>query len=143
MMSLLIPSEGCAVARDASDEDAILAEERRALDQWAQGNPLQYVQRWAEDVTYVDDIGAHRRLEGIVAVRRYAASLEGKVRPHRYELVDPRVQVYGDIGILTLRYEPFGGDGAPLQRWKATLVYRRAGGEWRVVHGHWSMVKES
>jgi ketosteroid isomerase-like protein len=126
-----------------SDEQAILAQERRALDLWAQGRPLQYFDRWAEDITYFDDIGAHRRIDGIAALRNYAAALEGKIPPHRFELVDPKVQIYGDMGIVTLRYEPYGADGAPLQRWKATLVYRRTSGEWRVVHGHWSMVKES
>ena len=127
----------------STDDQTILAQERRALDRWAQGEPLEYFDRWAEDITYFDDIGAHRRIDGIAAMRNYAASFEGKVPPHRYELVDPKVQVYGDIGIVTLRYEPFGTDGAPLQRWKATLVYRRTDGEWRVVHAHWSMVKES
>jgi len=126
-----------------ADVQAILAQERRALDLWAQGRPLQYFDRWAEDITYFDDIAAHRRIDGIVAMRSYGAALEGKVPPHRFELVDPKVQVYGDIGIVTLRYEPFGADGAPLQRWKATVVYRRTRSEWCVVHAHWSMVKES
>jgi ketosteroid isomerase-like protein len=88
-----------------SDIQAILAQERRALDRWAEGSPLQH--------------------------------FEG------YELVDPKVQVCGDVGIVTLRYEPFEAVGAPMQRWKATVVYRRTEGEWRVVHAHWSMVKES
>jgi ketosteroid isomerase-like protein len=126
----------------SSDAQTILAQERRALDRWAQGKPVQYFDRWAEDLTYFDDLGAHRRIDGIVAMRDYAASLEGKIPPHHFELVDPSVQLYGDIGIVTLRYEPFDANGAPLQRWKATLVYRRTGSEWRVVHAHWSMVKE-
>jgi SnoaL-like protein len=129
------------VANLSSGEETILAQERRALDQWAQGRPLQYFERWATDVTYFDDIGAHRRIDGIAGLRTYAASLEGKIPPHRYELVDPKVQVYGDLGIVTLRYEPFGSDGAPLQRWKASLIYRRTNHEWHVVHAHWSMVK--
>lgn len=128
---------------DKNSEQAILAQERRALDRWAQGSPLGYVDGHAGDVTYFDDIGAHRRIDGIVALRHYAASLEGKIPPHRYELVDPKVQVYGDIGIVTLRYEPFGVDGQPLPRWKATSVYRRTAKEWHVVHAHWSLVKES
>jgi ketosteroid isomerase-like protein len=127
----------------SDDQAAILARERHALDQWSQGRPLQYFDRWADEVTYFDDIGAHRRIDGMVAMRNYAASLEGKVPPHRYELVDPKVQVYGDVGIVTLRYEPYGPDGQPLTQWKASLVYRRANGEWRVVHAHWSMAKES
>jgi len=125
-----------------SDAQVILDRERAALDQWAQGRVAQYYDGWADDVTYFDDIGAQRRIDGIAALRAYGASLEGKGPPHRYELVDPRVQVIGDVGIVTLVYHPFGPDGAPLQRSKATLVYRRTDGKWRVVHGHWSMVKQ-
>jgi hypothetical protein len=102
------------------DQAAILARERHALDQWSQGRVLQYFDRWADDVTYFDDIGAHRRIDGIAGMRAYAAGLEGKVPAHRYDLVDPKVQICGDVGIVTLRYEPSGPDGTPLQRWKAT-----------------------
>jgi ketosteroid isomerase-like protein len=124
-------------------EQAILREERRALDRWASGDPLGFVSAGAEDMTYFDDIAAHRRVDGIGAMRSYAESLQGKIPPHRYELVDPKVQVYGDVGILTLRYHPFGPDGKPLTQWKATSVYRRASGEWRIVHAHWSIAKEA
>ncbi|MDH3456967.1 MAG: nuclear transport factor 2 family protein [Gemmatimonadota bacterium] len=126
-----------------SHEQAILAQERRALDRWAAGNPLGYMDIDADDVTYFDDIGAHSRVDGIAALRDYFASLEGKIPPHRYELVDPKVQIYGDTGILTLRYEPSSTDGEPMPPWKATSVYRQTAGEWRIVHAHWSMVKES
>lgn len=127
----------------SDDQAAILASERRALDRWSQGDPKGYIAEYASDVTYFDEIGAHQRVDGLAAVRGYFASLEGKVPPHRYEIVNPKVQTYGDIGVLTLRYEPFAPDGKPLQRWKATMVYRRDGGTWRVVHAHWSMMKES
>jgi ketosteroid isomerase-like protein len=123
-------------------EQAILTEERRALDRWAEGNPLGFVAAGAEDITYFDDIAAHRRIDGLAAMRSYAESLRGKIPPHRYELVDPKVQVYGDVGILTLRYHPFESDGNAMTRWKATSVYRRTDGGWRIVHAHWSMVKE-
>jgi ketosteroid isomerase-like protein len=125
------------------DERAILAQERRALERWSQGQPLGYVDIQAEDSTYFDDIGAQRRLDGIDAVRSYLASLEGKIPPHRYEVADPKVQIYGDTAILTLRYEPSTGDGSSLPPWKATSVYRRTGGAWRIVHAHRSVVKES
>jgi len=63
------------------------------------------------------------------------------VESRKYELVDPRVQVYGDIGILTLHYKASAADGAPLALWKATSVYRRTGSQRRIVHAHWSLVK--
>jgi len=124
------------------DEQAILARERRALDRWAQGDTLGYIEAYADDVTYFDDLGAHRRLDGIAAVRTYFSSLQGKVSPHRYDLMDPKVQIYGDIGVVTLHYHPFAPDGKPLTRWIATVVYRRNAGEWRVVHAQWAMLKE-
>ena len=131
---------GAMDQRDA--EQAILAQERRALDQWSKGNTLGYLDVDAEDVTYFDDIGAHSRLDGIDAMRAYATSLKGKIPPHRYEIVDPRVQLYGDIGVLTLRYHTYGTDSLPLSRWKATSVYHRVNDEWRIVHAHWSLVKD-
>ena len=125
-----------------ADEQAILAEERRALDFWAQGRPARYFERWAEDASYFDDIGAHQRVDGLAALQAYGAALEGKIPPHQYRVVNPRVQLAGDTAVLTLRYEPFDADNTPLQRWKATMVYQRLGASWRVVHGHWSMVEE-
>ena len=123
-------------------EQAILAQERRALDQWAQGNPLGYLDVDAGDVTYFDDIAAHSRIDGLDAMRDYFTSLAGQIPVHRYEVIDPKVQVYGEVGILTLRYHPSTVEGQPLGRWKATSVYRLTDGTWRIVHAHWSTVKE-
>ena len=130
---------GAAGQEDAAQ--AIIAQERRALDQWSQGNPLGYLEVDAEDVTYFDDIAAHTLVDGKEAMRTYLTSLEGKVPPHRYEMRNPKVQLYGDIGILTLRYDAAALDGRRVARWKATSVYRRTEGEWRIVHAHWSLVK--
>ena len=44
--------------------------------------------------------------------------------------------------ILTLRYKARSTDGRPLSHWKATSVYRRTGSQWRIVHAHWSLVKD-
>ena len=74
-------------------------------------------------------------------MRTYFTALQGKIPPHWYEILDPKVQVYGDIGILTLRYDAYGAAAQPLARWKATSVYRRTNDQWRIVHAHWSLVK--
>lgn len=121
--------------------EAILAQERRALDQWSSGNPLGYLEIDADDVTYFDDIQASQRIDGKGEMKTYLESLAGKVPPHRYEIVDPKVQLYGDVGILTLHYQGTLEDGTPLPLWKATSVYRMAGDEWQIVHAHWSLVK--
>lgn len=123
-------------------EREILAQERRALDRWCQGDPLGYTEIYADDVTYFDDIGAQERVDGIGGMREYMDSLRGKIPPHRYEIVRPRVQVYGDVAILTLRYSTRSADGRPLTPWKATSVYRRTGEGWRIVHAHWSIAED-
>lgn len=124
-----------------SVEQAILGQERRALDRWSQGDPLGYLDVDAREVTYFDDIGAHTRVDGIEEMRTYFTSLKGKIPAHRYQVVDPKIQVHGDIGILTLRYDAYATDGTPLAHRKATSVYHRTQGEWRLVHAHWSLVK--
>ena len=70
------------------------------------------------------------------------ANQKGWAGAHKFEVVDPKVQLYGDIGILTLRYDAYGTAAEPLSRWKATSVYHRANDQWRIVHAHWSLVKE-
>ncbi len=116
--------------------------ERQGLDHWAKGDPLGMSDNFADDITYFDDIGAHSRLNGLEEMQNYLASLDGKIPPHSYELVDPKVQIYDDIAILTLRYQSTSLDGEPDPPWKATSVYRLIDSEWKVVHAHWSLVKE-
>lgn len=122
-------------------EDAILARERSALDRWSQGDPSAYLQIQSDDVTYFDDIGAQSRVDGIEAMRGYWSSLQGELPAHQYEVVNPRVQLYGDVGILTLGYHAHDAEGKPLAEWKATSVYHKRQGEWRIVHAHWSLNK--
>jgi len=122
-------------------ENTILAKERQALDRWAAGDPVGFSEGFADDVTYFDDIGGQTRIDGLEELRNYLKSLEGIVTPHSYEVVDPAVQVYGDVAISTLRYHP-SIDGEPGPPWKATNVYRLTDGDWHLVHANWSLVKE-
>jgi len=137
--ALAQPETGASADQAA---EAILAQERRALDQWSMGNPLGYLEIDADDVTYFDDIRASQRIDGKSEMKTYLETLVGKVPPHSYEIVDPRVQLYGTVGILTLRYQAASEDGTPFPAWKATSVYRKVGDEWQIVHAHWSLVKE-
>jgi hypothetical protein len=106
---------GHASARSSSSSRAkLLAQERRALDQWAAGHPSGFADVDAEDGTYFDDIGAHRRIDGLAGIRGYLASLEGKIPPGRPHpvLLPPRD-----------RSGHLAGD-APLNRVRP--LYRRA-----------------
>ena len=143
LLAVLLPACRPGSPGQSDAAEAIVAQERRSLEQWAAGNPLEYAKNLAEDFTYFDDIAAQTRVSGDDAMRAYLGSLKGKIPPHRFEIVDPRVQLYEDVGILTLRYHTYGDDGTPMSRWKATSVYRRIGDQWRSVHAHWSLVKDA
>lgn len=123
-------------------KETILALERQGLDNWSKGDPLGYSINFSKDITYFDDIGAQSRLEGLEEVQNYLKSLDGKIPPHNYELIDPYVQVYGEIAILTLRYHGTSKEGELGPPWKVTLVYRFTNGVWTVEHANWSLVKE-
>lgn len=123
-------------------EKAILAKENNSLDLWAQGDPVGFSNNFADDATYFDDIAAHTRIDGREEFEKYFKSLEGNIPPHSYKLVDPKIQVYGNIAILTLQYHSTLADGQSGPPWKATSVYRFSNGDWQVVHAHWSLVKE-
>ena len=124
-------------------EQLILEKEKDALNSWAEGSVTGYIKHFDDEVTYIDDIGAHNRIDGLPAMRAYAAKLDsiGMISKHRYEVINPKVQVYQDIAIITLQYHPYYPDGMPGTKWKATSVYTLMDNDWKVVHAHWSMLK--
>ena len=134
----------CANSESTQEEieQTIITLEREALDEWSNGNPMGLPKNFAKDATYFDDIGAHNRLAGIEEITRYFQSLKGKIPSHTYEIADPKIQVYGDIAILTLRYNSRDEHNQPGSPWKASSIYRLKDNKWQVVHANWSLVKE-
>ena len=136
----------CNTKKDqASNEEiekTILSLEKKALDNWAKGDPIRFSDNFSEDATYFDDIGAYQRLDSIDEINNYFQSLDGKIPHHKYKLEDQKVQIYDDVAILTLWYRSSTLDNEPGALWKASSVYRLIDGEWKVVHANWSLVKE-
>lgn len=144
LLLIVLISTACVKEQSAPKhenvEETILALEGEALDQWSAGNPLGFAVHFADDGSYVDDIGAQNRIVGAEAAKEYLSSLDGKIPPHEYEIVDPLVQVYGDVAILTFQYHSKIDtmSGPP---WKATSVYHFNDSTWQMVHANWSLVK--
>ena len=124
-------------------EQTILALEKKALDSWAKGDPVGFSYNFSEDATYFDDIGALNRIEGSQEIKGYFEGLMGKIPQHKYKIESPRIQVYGDMAILTLRYNASSPEDEPGPPWKATSVYRLINDQWKVVHANWSLIKEN
>lgn len=101
-------------------------------------------------VTLADDytefsVGAPIRIDGkSLNARLYeAAATDGSVSVSA-EMVNPRVQVYGDAAILTYNFVGMvrdkDGKVTPNNA-LSTRVYANTGGKWQLVHGHFSVIK--
>ena len=127
----------------AHPEDALLAQARSDLERWSLGDTEGYGQSAATDITYFHNAPAGSRVDGIDAFREFLTGLKGLIPPHAYEMVDPKVQLYGNVGVFTLQYHAFSPDGEPLAQGRGTSVYREVDGRWEMVHTHWSILDDS
>ena len=81
------------------------------------------------------------------ARRRVTAQAKRSFRctDRRYEMIDPKVQCFGDVALLTFNVVNYGklpGQAeSVLSRWNSTEIYRRVDGKWRIIHSHWSFTK--
>jgi ketosteroid isomerase-like protein len=120
-------------------DDLIIAKERAALDRWKTGDTFGFIDIAADDITYFDP-GLEERCGGIKAFRNHLASFKGTFSFPGYELLNPNVQLYGDMGVLTFNFVGTSKDGKR-DRWNTTEVYRLVNGDWKLVSSHWSHTK--
>ena len=130
-----------------SVSEEVIALERSALDRWIGANPDGYLERAAPEITYFDP-NQERRIDGLEALTSLLAPIKGVQLPFtepRYEMIAPKVQLYGDMALLTFNLVNYGKLGGQtesvLTRWNSSEVYRRVDGRWTLVHSHWSYVK--
>src|SRR5688572_4055125 len=130
MFTLLLA--GCASARTQPSEEVqrniserILARLHAVDERFYKGDPLAYVELLAEDVTYFAPIAAGR-LDGRRAVEALMAPFQGKIDVPRFEILNPKLQLYGrDIGIFTYNLNEYTTGGTVAVRWNSTEVYQR------------------
>ena len=129
--------------KNTNPEEAILAQAQIDFDFWSKGDTLGYGQSAADDVTFFNNTPADARIDGIQAFHNFLSALKGLIPPHKNKIVDPKVQVYDNVGILTLQYHAFSSDGEVLARARGTIVYRKINDAWKMVHTHWSVLDEA
>ncbi len=120
----------------------IIVLERAALERWGKGDPQGYLEIMAPDMTYFDP-ALEKRLDGLAAVKEYIVPFTGKIRIDSYEMINPQVQRYGDVAVLTFNLidSVKRPDREEKVRWNSTEVYRQIDGNWKIVHSHWSYIK--
>jgi ketosteroid isomerase-like protein len=128
--------------------DHLIALERSALDRWIQADPDGYLRLYTTDATYFDPF-RDKRVDGLDALNAQVGAIRGIKLPFtepRYEMLAPRVDVEGNIAVLTFNLVNYGKPSGSTQetvlaRWNATEVYRRQNGEWKILHSHWSFTQ--
>jgi ketosteroid isomerase-like protein len=114
----------------------IIAMECAALDRWGAGDPSGFLEICAPDVVYFDPY-LEMRIDGREALAEYYEGIRGKVSTERYKLLNPLVQLVGDVAVLTFNYVSYGGTEDE-HRWNSTEVYQRTPEGWRIIQTHWS-----
>jgi ketosteroid isomerase-like protein len=109
--------------------------EKAALTLWGKGDPAGFLEISALDVVYFDPY-VGRRVDGKEELTRYYQTFWGKVSFDHFELLNPNVQVSGEVAILTINYVSYK-DEEP-DWWNCTEVYRLTDGQWKIVQSHWS-----
>ncbi len=93
----------------------------------------------SEELSCFEDVCAYRidglefHLSLISQMARNPAN-----RPERFDILSPRIQLYGETGIVTYtRLMTYSDNGKPKwQTYNESRVFVRESGEWKMVHFH-------
>lgn len=116
----------------------IIALERAALEKWNQGDPSSYLALYSKRITYFDPLHP-KRLDGFDVMEKYYESVRGKIHVDKYEIIDPVVEVCGDMAVLSYNLRSCSGEEET--RWNCTEVYyKEENDQWKIIHNHWSNI---
>ncbi len=119
----------------------IIAMERDALERGARGDVDSFVNISDPDVVYFDP-SLERRIDGLAALKEYYhKNSKPPEEELDIELINPKVQLTGDVAVLTFNYKSTGRRTGRVQLWNCTEVYRQTAQGWRIIQTHWSWTK--
>lgn len=105
------------------------------MEGWRSGDPGPQLAITDPEITYFHAV-AETRLDGLPAVRELYERFRGTPLFDSYEILNPKVQVSGEVAILTYRFARHNGTITTF--WNSTQVYGKRKEGWRVIHSHWS-----
>lgn len=120
--------------------ETLIAMESAALERWGNGDPSGFLEISAPDLVYFDPY-LELRIDGLEALTQYYRSFWGQVRFDHFELLNPHVQVCGDLAVLTFNYASYKGEHRT--PWNCTEVYRHDAKGWRIIQMHWSYTRHA
>lgn len=137
---------GCEMAENHLTQELLALLDRHLKSIWA-GDLETYAMTTGEDVTFFEWYISTQRIDGLeFHLRETAANFRAaearRQRGQRYEIehevLQPKVQIYGDIAILTytllMRYTT--DEGVRHTEHNETRVFCRRADGWQLVHCH-------
>jgi len=148
LLMTLLPALAAAVGEQpkpgSGDRDAaleIIAMERDALERGAKGDVDAFLNISGPDVVYFDP-SLERRIDGLAALReQYHKNYKPPEEELDIELINPKVQLAGEVAVLTFNFKSTGRRTRRVERWNCTEVYRQTERGWRIIQTHWSWTK--
>ncbi len=124
------PSQGVAIQ--------IIAREKAAFEAWQRKDKAFYADYWADDFTEFLPHSPYLGTDPKANLLPRFEQLTERWKIVDFQMYNPRVQVYGDVAVLTYTESVEGrSDGQPVSyTGKATMVYVKQGATWRGVHYH-------
>ncbi len=119
----------------------IIAREKASVTAWQRKDKSFFADLMADDATYFSAESPYLETDPkenfLPKFDQYAEMLKF----NDFQMYNPRVQVYGDVAILTYNSSVSASMGGQPMNYtaKVTSIYHKQGGAWRVVHGHESM----
>ncbi len=144
ILGLILAAPTSAVADDADDVIALAKAQWQA--ELINAPAAKVMETVADDYTEFNPVYP-TRLDGKELNMRFAeASEKDAAKLVVAEMANPKVQVYGDVAILTYNFvgATQAADGTISQTTaKSTRVYAKEGGDWMLVHANFAPVTNS
>ncbi len=136
----IIAASGWQSAR-AQVAHQIIAREKAAFEAWQQKDKAYWADYLTDDATYFGAMSPYLETDPKV---NFIPKLDQHFEQFKmldFQMYNPRVQVYGDVAVLTYNQAATVDMGGNMMNYtgKVTSVYVKQGNTWRVVHGHESM----
>lgn len=126
-------------------EETIMSLEKGAMKRWQNGDPWGWAEISATEVTYIDP-GITKHIEGLEEYKKYLKQFEGKINYQGSEFINPKIVTQGTMAVLTYNYKSTktGTEGSIVDQslWNTTEVYCLLDSKWKIIHTHWSFIKQ-
>jgi ketosteroid isomerase-like protein len=140
---VIMASSSSAAGPETREEvtRALVARERAAFEAWQRKDKAFYADYMADDSTYFGPMSPYLETDPKVNFLPKFEQYAERYKILDWQMYNPRVQLYGDVAVLTYNIQStLDLGGRPVQYTaKVSQVYLRAGNTWRVVHGHESI----